>query len=195
MGTKGAPAVVPKKAITRPSPLRLNRLVEHGGSASMRTVTLWYAGRCRVACRAAGRCPRGIPLGGEAGDLQRVPGPESRGATQFPAVAPPAGSPGGSTHRELECRVRKRDAETDAMSGGLHRFVRVHSGPSQATTAWARGADGEEVIAGILWGLAASWVYALHDRRIPGPGPTSTPRPSAGRCLRDRRQAILPAPE
>jgi len=90
---------------------------------------------------------------------------------QQPAATadPPAtGTPGASARREYkrrraadEQRIRNRWGRLGSVAVGL-------SEPRSSTTAWERGAVGEERLGARLNRLAGDKVAVLHDRRIPG---------------------------
>ncbi len=79
-----------------------------------------------------------------------------------------AGTAGGSARREHERRVAKREARIRAAHPRLGGLILAISDEPQSTTAWERGAVGEEKLARSLDGLVERGVRVLHDRRIPG---------------------------
>ncbi len=83
------------------------------------------------------------------------------------APRPYPGTPGSSARRELERRMARYDTVT-AEVGSLRRLVRNLVPPPQTTQAWATGPRGELAVARVLSDLTGGWVYALHERRIPG---------------------------
>ncbi|WP_246006212.1 nuclease-related domain-containing protein [Georgenia muralis] len=75
---------------------------------------------------------------------------------------------GSSARREYE-RRRARDEERLRQRWGRLGGVAVAlSDERQSTTAWERGAVGEERLGARLDGLTSRGVVVLHDRRIPG---------------------------
>lgn len=79
-----------------------------------------------------------------------------------------SGTAGSSARREYERRVAKREDRIRSRHPKIGGLILALSDEPQSTTAWARGAVGEEKLAQRLDGLAAQGVRLLHDRRIPG---------------------------
>jgi hypothetical protein len=90
-----------------------------------------------------------------------------------PAVDPPGsdplslGTPGASARREYERRSAKRESRIREAHPYLGGLILALSDDPQSTTAWAQGAQGEELLGAQLDRLADRGVRALHDRRIP----------------------------
>jgi hypothetical protein len=136
-----------------------------------------------IKLRYAGRCGCGEPLtaGDRAGyvraekrlvclscmaDLQSGRSDLAELAAGIP-VPPLPGVAGGAARREYERRVAQRAARL-AERNRLIRLAGSLAGEPQSTTAWARGAEGEEAVAALLASAASRGVLALHDRRLPG---------------------------
>lgn len=139
-----------------------------------RPMRLRYAGTC-VACRAA------VPAGTTAiydrtsrsvtctDCATATPSPTVRDDEAEPGPEPPveAGSAGSSARREYESRGAAREnriREAHPRMGGL---ILTLTDEPQSTTAWGRGAKGEELLGQGLDSLSDSGVRVLHDRRIP----------------------------
>jgi len=91
-------------------------------------------------------------------------------ACELPAVEEPigAGTPGASARREFERRQGKREARIREKYPKLGGLILAVSDDPQSTTAWDKGALGEERLGQRLNDLASDAMRVLHDRRIPG---------------------------
>lgn len=99
------------------------------------------------------------------------------GVLEADVVAPPAtdeagepidaGAAGRSARREFERRSNAREKRIREAHPRLGGLILALTDEPQSTTAWARGARGEELLGQRLDGLASSGVRVLHDRRIP----------------------------
>lgn len=78
-----------------------------------------------------------------------------------------SGTPGASARREFERRSARREARVRAAHPRLGGLILALSDDPQSTTAWARGARGEELLGDALDGVTERGVRLLHDRRIP----------------------------
>lgn len=78
-----------------------------------------------------------------------------------------AGTAGTSARREYERRSAKREARIRAAHPRLGGLILAISDEPRSTTAWARGARGEELLGQGLDNLTMRGVRLLHDRRIP----------------------------
>lgn len=88
---------------------------------------------------------------------------------QIDALPPvDSGSAGASARREYERRSTNRAARIREAHPHLGGLILAMTDEPQSTTAWARGAAGEEKLARRLDALADYGVRTLHDRRIPG---------------------------
>lgn len=91
----------------------------------------------------------------------------------IPAIPEPrpapieTGAAGASARREYERRSAKRETRIRDAHPRLGGLILALSDEPQTTTAWARGAKGEEVLGRGLDSLSDRGVLALHDRRIP----------------------------
>lgn len=92
---------------------------------------------------------------------------EDRPATDE-KTAVESGRAGSSARREYERRAAKRDARIREAHPRLGGLILALTDEPQSTTAWARGARGEELLGERLAGLAERGVRVLHDRRVPG---------------------------
>lgn len=91
-------------------------------------------------------------------------------ATPVPDPEPPevvSGTPGASARREFERRSAQRENRVRTAHPRLGGLILALSEEPQSTTAWARGARGEELLGTALDGLTERGVRLLHDRRIP----------------------------
>lgn len=78
-----------------------------------------------------------------------------------------AGAAGSSARREYERRSAKREARIREAHPRLGGLILAISEEPRSTTAWARGARGEEILGRGLDRLEPRGVRVLHDRRIP----------------------------
>ncbi|WP_254630433.1 nuclease-related domain-containing protein [Cellulomonas sp. GbtcB1] len=78
-----------------------------------------------------------------------------------------AGTAGTSARREYERRSAKRETRIREAHPRLGGLILAISEEPRSTTAWARGARGEEILGRNLDGLEPRGVRVLHDRRIP----------------------------
>jgi len=78
------------------------------------------------------------------------------------------GTAGASARREYQRRVAKREGRIRAAHPRIGGLILAVTEQPQSTTAWARGARGEELPAKRLDDLRGRGVLMLHDRRIPG---------------------------
>lgn len=129
-----------------------------------RTMRLRYAGSCRA-------CGVSLAAGAAAAYDRRTRTVSCLAchSAEAPAVPldTPAGTPGASARREFERRSAKREERVRAAHPRLGGLILALSDDPQSTTAWARGARGEELLGSALNGLTDRGVRLLHDRRIP----------------------------
>lgn len=87
-------------------------------------------------------------------------------------AAPPLdiGTPGASARREFERRKAKKDARIEQTwgTGRLGRIAKALSDDPQSTTAWAKGAGGEQKVALVLQEQLGDRAVLLHDRKVRG---------------------------
>ena len=110
--------------------------------------------------------------------------------------APPAidhGTAGFGARKEYDRRVAKREQAIEAKwgTGRMGRFVKFVSDHPQSTSAWAKGARGEELLGRRLNDELDGKAAVLHDRKMPGTSANIDhivigPERSVG----DRRQAL-----
>ena len=96
--------------------------------------------------------------------------PESPIATLPDPPAPAAsnsGRAGGSAQKEYERRHQKREAVLDQRFGRLAGLVKFLVDDPQSTTAWARGSEGERILAEALTRRIGDRAVLLHDRKMP----------------------------
>lgn len=86
---------------------------------------------------------------------------------QVEAALIDSGTAGASARREFERRAAKREQRIRSAHPKLGGLILALTDDPQSTTAWRRGAAGEERLGGIVDALADQGVRALHDRRIP----------------------------
>jgi len=92
---------------------------------------------------------------------------ESAPTPEPPTTAEP-GVAGLSAGREYERRKAKDEERLRAKWGRLGGIAVALSDERQSTTAWERGAVGEERLGASLDSLISDYFAVLHDRRIPG---------------------------
>ena len=111
-------------------------------------------------------------------DLSGVPARRGRGCrpaaqSVAPTVPEPrpapveTGSAGSSAQREYERRKARREGRIRVAHPRLGGLILALSDEPQTTTAWAKGARGEEVLGPSLDTLGDRGIRVLHDRRIP----------------------------
>ena len=158
--------------------------------AESKVMALRYAGRCRVCSReipARERaiyertsktvrcldCPRAAATAAPAPPAApRLPR-RTRASDGVPSIERPppsddSGAAGGSARREYERRRARDEERLRAKWGRLGGIAVALSDEKQSTSAWAKGAVGEERLGARLDSLAADSIMALHDRLIPG---------------------------
>ncbi len=79
-----------------------------------------------------------------------------------------AGPAGSSARREYERRRAKRELQLERDWGRFAGLAKRLSVEPQTTRAWAKGADGEARVAGILEEAVGDRYVLLHDRAVPG---------------------------
>ena len=79
-----------------------------------------------------------------------------------------SGTPGASARREFERRKARREQRIRDKHPRLGGLIHALSDEPQSTTAWDKGALGEERLGKRLNELASDRLRVLHDRRIPG---------------------------
>lgn len=156
-------------------------------TSDTKRMRLRYAGRCRE-CGAAlapgttaiyDKVAKDVMCLGCVSDLTQAPVAEAQsgGAGLAPAQVSDAshateavevGVAGASARREFERRVAKREQRIRARHPKIGGLILALSEDPQSTTAWQRGAKGEELLGKRLDGLSDKGVRLLHDRRIRG---------------------------
>ena len=137
---------------------------------------LRYAGACRL-------CGTDLPARAEAiyertsKTVRCVECPPSPSATPAGPAEPGLAEPllddpapalaGGSARREYERRKAKDEQRIREKWGRFGGIAVALSDERQSTTAWERGAVGEERLGARLDALASEDIAVLHDRRIP----------------------------
>lgn len=145
--------------------------------APVKVMRLRYAGACEV-------CGADLEAGARAGYLRATKkvrclgclehqesdtpsaGPE-RPTPSTPQEPTDSGRAGSSARREYERRAAKRETRIREAHPRLGGLILALSDEPQSTTAWERGAHGEELLGARLDGLTTRGVRLLHDRRIP----------------------------
>ena len=105
-------------------------------------------------------------------------GPTSEGiaAQDSPAESPPvppapvrpeSGRAGSSAQREYERRHEKREEVLDQRFGRFASVVKFLVDDPQSTRAWAKGSEGERILADALTRRIGDRAVLLHDRKIP----------------------------
>jgi hypothetical protein len=133
--------------------------------STVKVMRLRYAGTCRG-------CGTALDAGVTAAydrvtrTVSCMPCHEGR-ATATEPLPVRTGTPGASARREFERRAAKREDRIRTAHPRLGGLILALSEEPQSTTAWARGARGEELLGTALDGLTERGVRLLHDRRIP----------------------------
>jgi len=143
-------------------------------ATTVRVMRLRFPGTCDV-------CGAALTAGTRAGYLRATatvrcltclasqdPRPQSTSAIDVAHETAHAGTAGGSARREYERRAARREARIRRAHPRLGGLILALGEEPQSTTAWARGARGEELLGARLDRLTAHGVQVLHDRRIPG---------------------------
>jgi hypothetical protein len=104
----------------------------------------------------------------EEGDLRSVPRRRRGSAAPRNVVEIARGEAGASAAREWKRRHERREARIRAQHKRLGGLLLALSSDPQSTSAWARGARGEQTIGHSLDRLPEQGIAVLHDRRIPG---------------------------
>lgn len=137
--------------------------------ADEKRMRLRYAGRCRV-------CEADLPAKAEAiyerssKTVRCLTHDQAEGAVEVEVAVDPidVGTPGASARREFERRKAGRERRVRAKHPKIGGFLHAISDEPQSTTAWDKGAVGEERLGNRLNELASEQLRVLHDRRIPG---------------------------
>lgn len=148
-----------------------------GGALSVGTTAIYERQRKTVRCLDC-------PVAGAEGPADTAPLSAAAQPSQVEVPAQPAsaepvvehgeaeshanrGVAGASARREHDRRRAKDEARLREKWGRLGGLAVALSDERQSTTAWARGAVGEERLGRRLDSLAPLGVVTLHDRRIP----------------------------
>ncbi|WP_291888685.1 nuclease-related domain-containing protein [Cellulomonas sp.] len=100
-------------------------------------------------------------------DVPNMATPNDEGGTGTGSGQVDSGTAGRSAQREYERRRAQRDSRIRDAHPRLGGVILALTDEPQSTSAWARGARGEEVLGRRLDALADHGVRLLHDRRIP----------------------------
>jgi hypothetical protein len=85
----------------------------------------------------------------------------------FAPVRPESGRAGSSAQREYERRHEKREELLDRRFGRFAGVVKFLVDDPQSTRAWAKGSEGERILADSLTRRIGDRAVLLHDRKIP----------------------------
>ena len=137
---------------------------------------LRYAGACRL-------CGRDLPARADAiyertsktvrcvecptSPIAAPTGPVDLGLAEPLSDDPAPGAAGGSARREYERRKAKDEQRIREKWGRFGNIAVALSDERKSTTAWERGAVGEERLGARLDALVSQDIAVLHDRRIP----------------------------
>jgi hypothetical protein len=80
---------------------------------------------------------------------------------------PKSGMAGSSAQKEFERRHEKREAVLDQRFGRFAGVVKFLVDDPQSTRAWAKGSEGERILADALTRRIGDRAVLLHDRKIP----------------------------
>ena len=81
-------------------------------------------------------------------------------------TTPDSGLTGGSAQKEYERRHQKREAILDQRFGRFAGLVKVLVDDPQSTMAWAKGSEGERILAEALTRRIGDRAVLLHDRKM-----------------------------
>jgi len=84
-----------------------------------------------------------------------------------PPVRPESGRAGSSAQREYKRRHEKREELLDRRFGRFAGVVKFLVDDPQSTRAWAKGSEGERILADALTRRIGDRAVLLHDRKIP----------------------------
>ncbi|MHB1251003.1 MAG: nuclease-related domain-containing protein [Acidimicrobiales bacterium] len=82
-------------------------------------------------------------------------------------MKPESGRAGASAQKEFERRHQKREAVLDQRFGHFAGLVKFLVDDPQSTRAWAKGSEGERLLAEALTRRVGDRAVLLHDRKIP----------------------------
>lgn len=82
-------------------------------------------------------------------------------------IKPESGGAGASAQKEFERRHQKREAVLDQRFGRFAGLVKFLVDDPQSTRAWAKGSEGERLLAEALTSRIGDRAVLLHDRKIP----------------------------
>ena len=93
-------------------------------------------------------------------------------AAKIPAVPPAivkpeSGRAGASAQKEFERRHQKRETVLDERFGSFAGLIKFLVDDPQSTRAWAKGSEGERLLAEALTRWVGDRAVLLHDRKIP----------------------------
>lgn len=137
-------------------------------------IRLRYAGTCSVCGSALAASTKAhwnkaaklitcLECGGAA-----APEPPTETLPDLRALAKPEGGvAGASAQKEYERRHQKREAVLDDRFGRFAGLVKFLVDDPQSTMAWAKGSEGERILAESLTKRIGDRAVLLHDRRIP----------------------------
>ena len=81
-------------------------------------------------------------------------------------TTPDSGLTGGSAQKEYERRHQKREAILDQRFGRFAGLVKFLVDDPQSTMAWAKGSEGERILAEALTRRIGDRAVLLHDRKM-----------------------------
>lgn len=127
----------------------------------------WDSSVKQVTClKCTGDIPSPAPTAAPATLAEALPPLPSEPALR---AALDLGRPGASAQKEYERRHAKHEEQVEAKwgTGRLGRIAKFLSDDPQSTTAWAKGARGEELVAQVLHDHLGDRAVVLHDRKVP----------------------------
>jgi hypothetical protein len=123
--------------------------------------------RC-VRCRPSGDVPP------DSGSSTPRPATATAAVASTGALPPPplidVGTAGISARKEYERRAAKAERQVEARwgTGRIGRIAKALAAEPSSTTAWAKGADGEQRLGRRMADDLSDVAVVLHDRRVPG---------------------------
>ena len=131
----------------------------YGAGLPVATEAHWDKGAKTVTCLECGG-PTRVSAVARDSPAESPPVPPA-------PVRPESGRAGSSAQREYERRHEKREEVLDQRFGRFAGVVKFLVDDPQSTRAWAKGSEGERILADALTRRIGDRAVLLHDRKIP----------------------------